>query len=342
MRQKTLGKLFPYLLILPSLIILAGVVFYPIAASLLRSFQLEEGGWGLDNYIYFFTDPIQRKNILYTLQIVIVTVVLAIGISYFLAIYLRFSNSWASRMIGRLYLLPRFIPGLVAVNGMITVIRDSGLINRISRLLGMNLQLGLMYNGKGIVLMNLWFNIPFATMLMAAALSKIPDSTIEAARDAGAERFRILRQMILPLTYRDLFVAATFVFMSNISSFTTPYLMDGNNPQMMGISLYTQFNNGHYEKAAALSVIMFLFSVLSAAVYVYTNMKKMNGRKEMADFRKEGQPCPIAHRGCMEAGPENSLTAFEEAAALGAGGVEMDVRGTGRKAGGVSRCRCRG
>ena len=52
------------------------------------------------------------------------------------------------------------------------------------------------------------------------------------------------------------------------SSFTTPYLMDGNNPQMMGISLYTQFNNGHYEKAAALSVIMFLFSVLSAIVYV--------------------------------------------------------------------------
>ena len=66
------------------------------------------------------------------------------------------------------------------------VIRDSGLINRISQLLGMNLQLGLMYNGKGIVLMNLWFNIPFATMLMAAALSKIPDSTIEAARDAGS------------------------------------------------------------------------------------------------------------------------------------------------------------
>ena len=248
-----------------------GVVFYPIAASLLRSFQLEEGGWGLDNYVYFFTDKIQRNNIIYTLQVVIITVVLAIGISYFLAIYLRFSNTWVSRMIGRLYLLPRFIPGLVAVNGMITVIRDSGLINRISRLLGMNLQLGLMYNGKGIVLMNLWFNIPFATMLMAAALSKIPNSTIEAARDAGADRFRILKQMILPLTYRDIFVAATFVFMSNISSFTTPYLMDGNNPQMMGISLYTQFNNGHYEKAAALSVIMFLFSVLSAIVYVYTN-----------------------------------------------------------------------
>ena len=48
----------------------------------------------------------------------------------------------------------------------------------------------------------------------------------------------------------------------------------------------------------------------------------------MDEFSNRRPPCPIAHRGCMEAGPENSLTAFEEAAALGAGGVEMDVRRT--------------
>ena len=280
MKNTTFQKILPYLLILPSIIIMATVIFYPILVSLLRSFQLEEGGWGLDNYAFFFTDRIQRGNIIYTLEVVMATVVLAIGISYFLAIYLRFSDSFVSRMIGHLYLLPRFIPGMVAVNGMITVIRDSGLINRISQLFGWNLKLGLMYNGKGIVLMNLWFNIPFATMLLAAAMSKIQNPIIEAARDAGAGKLRILKDMILPMTYRDVFVAATFVFMSNISSFTTPYLMDGTNPQMMGIALYNQFNNTHYEKAAALSVIMFLFSVLSAAVYVYTNMKESDWEKQ--------------------------------------------------------------
>lgn len=279
MKDSKLAKFLPYLLILPSMILMAGVIFYPIIASLVRSFQREDGGYGLDNYIYFFTDEIQRGNILYTLKIVVITVVLAIGISYLLAIYLRFSDTWASRVIGKLYLLPRFIPGLVAVNGMITVIRDSGLLNRISQMFGLDLQLGLMYNEKGIILMNLWFNIPFATMLLAASLSKIQSSTIEAARDAGAGRLKILKTMILPLTYRDLFVAATFVFMSNISSFTTPYLMGGNNPQMLGISLYTQFNNGHYEKAAALSVIMFIFSSVSAVVYVYTNMKENEWEK---------------------------------------------------------------
>lgn len=51
----------------------------------------------------------------------------------------------------------------------------------------------------------------------------------------------------------------------------------------------------------------------------------------MADFRKEGRPCPIAHRGCMEAGPENSLTAFEEAAALGAEAWKWTSADQGRK-----------
>ncbi len=274
MKNNKMQKILPYLMILPSLLILAGVVFYPIIISVLRSLQVPGGGYGLDNYIYFFTDRVQSGNILYTLKVVIITVILAIAVSYLLAIYLRFSNTAVSQAIGRLYILPRFIPGLVAVNGMITIIRDSGLINRISQAFGGNLKLGLMYNEKGVILMNLWFNIPFATMLLSSALSAIPDSAIEAAKDAGANKIQLLFKMILPLSYKNIFVTATFVFMSNIGSFTTPYLLDGTNPQMLGISLFNQFNNGNYEKAAALSVIIFLLSAVSAMVYIYTNLKK--------------------------------------------------------------------
>ena len=259
--------------------IMVTVIFYPIAVSLLRSFQLEEGGWGPDNYIFFFIDRIQRGNILYTLEIVMATVVLAIGISYFLAIYLRFSDSVVSRAIGHLYLLPRFIPGMVAVNGMITVIRDSGLINRISQLFGLNIKLGLMYNGKGIVLMNLWFNIPFATMLLVAAMSKIHNPVIEAARDAGAGKLRILKDMIIPMTYRDVFVAATFVFMSNISSFTTPYLMDGTNPQMMGIALYNQFNNFQTGVLSISSIVYFLTLICLCLFFTVKSIEKRRWSK---------------------------------------------------------------
>ena len=259
----------------PSMILLLVFIVYPIIANIVRSFRVPGGeGFSLENYSYFFTDRIQRANTLYTLYIVIVTVLLAVLLAFGLALYLRFSHSRAARILQRLYILPRFIPGLVAVNGMITVIRDSGLINRIGQLFGQNWTLGLMYDACGIITMNLWFNLPFAALLLSSALSGIPDSTIEAARDVGAGPLTILRSMILPLSVRDLLIAATFVFMSNLGSFTTPYLMGSTHPQMLGISLFAQFNNGRYERAAALSVIMFVLSGMSAATYIYTNLKR--------------------------------------------------------------------
>lgn len=268
-------NILPYLMLLPSVLIMAVVVIYPILSCVADSFVEENGSqYGLGNYTYFFQDPAQLNNILYTLKIVILTVVFSITVAYFLAIYLRFSNTAVSRMIGRLYMVPRFVPGLVAVNSIITFIRDSGFLNRVSHQFGADWKLGLMYNESGIILMNIWFNIPFATMILAASLANINDSEIEAARDVGAGRARILTKMILPLTYKDLFVTATFVFMSNISSFTTPYLMGTAYPSMMGVSLYTLYNNQHYGLAAALSVIMFLLSSISAVVYIYVNMRE--------------------------------------------------------------------
>lgn len=275
MDRERQNKILPYLMLMPAMAVMAIVVIYPIFSCIVTSFTQEEvGGFGFENYLYFLADPLQLTNIGYTLAIVLVTVVLAVGIAYLLAIYLRFSNSLVSRWIGKLYLLPRFIPGLVAVNGMITIISNSGLLNRLSRLFGADWQLGLMYDAKGIVLMNLWFNIPFATMLMGAAMSAINNSEIEAARDVGAGKLRIFWKIILPLTYRDIFVSATFVFMGNISSFTTPYLMGGNHPTMMGVTMYNLYGNQHFGRSAALSVIMFILSALSAVMYIYVNMRK--------------------------------------------------------------------
>jgi ABC-type spermidine/putrescine transport system, permease component I len=278
-RKNVQQRLLAYSFITPALLITLGVVAYPILNVIVRSFQTEDG-YGLDHYIYLFTNPIALENLFYTLYICIVTVVLAIAVAYGLALFMRFSNSRVSKTIGALYLLPRFIPGLVAVNAMITVIRDSGLLNRIALTFGYDFKPGLMFNDKGIILMNLWFNIPFATMLILAGLSNIPDSVIDSARDVGASRRVLFTKMIVPLTMKDVMIAATFIFMSNVGSFTTPYLMGSTSPQMIGVSLFTQFNNLNYGYAAALSVVMFLLCSVSAAVYIITNMRDKAWEKQ--------------------------------------------------------------
>ncbi|HAZ0949581.1 TPA: ABC transporter permease subunit, partial [Enterococcus faecium] len=133
---------------------------------------------------------------------------------------------------------------------------------------------------RGIILMNLWFNIPFVTLLILAGLSAIRNASIEAAKDIGASKWQIFLKVILPNTYKDIVVAMTFVFMGNVGSFTTPFLMGGNHPKMLGIALYDQFNSYmDYERTSALSVIMFLICSVSAVVYIVTNLKKEQARR---------------------------------------------------------------
>lgn len=275
MVKKSKRMFWAYALVLPAFAVVMLIVAYPILATVFKSFTSAEGGFTLENYQYFFTNKLELNNILFTLYIVILTVVIAIVVAYALALYLRFVKSPISRMIGGLYLLPRFVPSLVAVYAMMVIVKDSGVLNRISQLFGNNFKPGLMFNPNGMIVMNLWFNIPFAALIITSALSAIPDSVIEGARDVGASKWRVFLSMILPLSYKDVLTAATFVFMSNVGSFTTPYLMMGSTtPKMLGIDLFEQFNMYmDYNKTAALSVIMFLICSVSAGVYIYTNLK---------------------------------------------------------------------
>lgn len=276
-------NLFIALMLAPSLLLALGIIIYPIINTVIRSFQSrEDGSFTLEHYIFIFTDRMSIDNIVYTMWIVVITVVGAMVISYMLALYLRFTDSGISKFIGTIYLLPRFVPNLVAVYAMITIIRDSGFLNRVSQIFGYNFKPGLMYNAKGIILMNLWFNIAFAAMIIVAALSAIPDSVVESARDAGAGKLTVFFKMILPLSFKDVMIAMTFIFMSNVSSFTTPYVMGGSNPIMLGIYLRKQFSEySNYELTAALSVVMFLFSSVSAAIYIYTNLKEKEWEKAL-------------------------------------------------------------
>ena len=281
MIKKSKKMLAAYGMVLPAFLVVMAVVAWPILEAVKQSFtHPDTGTFTLENYKFFFTTPNEIRNLLYTLYVVLVTVFLAIVIAYLLAMYLRFVKSPISRAIGNLYLVPRFVPGLVAVYAMITIIRDSGLINRISQLFGADVELGMMYHASGMITMNLWFNIPFAALMITAGLGAIPDSVIEGARDVGPNRWKVFTSMVLPLSIKDVVIAGTFVFMSNVGSFTTPYLMGGNSPKMLGISLFDQFNKyQRYERAAALSVIIFLICSVSAGVYIYTNLKEKEWEK---------------------------------------------------------------
>jgi ABC-type spermidine/putrescine transport system permease subunit I len=264
----------PYLMVFPAVALMALVVVYPIFDTVVRSFRSPQGGWSLENYRYFFTSPESREGLFFTLAEALITVFFGMAASFLLALYLRFSKSPIAGLIGRLYLLPRFIPGIAAVYAVMNMIRDSGFIHRLLLALGITYKPGMLFDIKGIVVCNLWFTIPFTTMLLSAALSKVEDSYIESARDAGFPRLSIFYRIIMPIAGKDMTMAAVFILMGQIGSFTIPYLTGPNNPKMLGIMLYQQAGVYlDYGRAAALSVLMFLLCLGGVVIYIKALMK---------------------------------------------------------------------
>nr|WP_026293747.1 ABC transporter permease subunit [Saccharibacillus kuerlensis] len=268
MSPETKQSLLGLAMVLPSFAILLVVVIIPIIQSFFLSLSNGEGGYDLSRYTYLFTDKGMRSNIIFTLRVTVITCVLVMLVSYSLAIYMRFNQGPIVNLIRKTYMIPLFIPGVIATYGLINLLGNHGWLARLIGLVGLELP-RIIFDQKGIIIANLWFNIPFTTMLLSSALAGIPSSVIESAKDVGVGRLTLFTKFIFPLSYKTFLVAITFVFMGVIGSFTAPYLIGPNSPQMLGVSMQQVFSVfQEREQAAAIAFFSFLLCSVLGAFYI--------------------------------------------------------------------------
>ncbi|NUU79273.1 ABC transporter permease [Paenibacillus xylanilyticus] len=255
-------------MVLPSFAILLIVVIIPIVQSFIMSLSNGSGGYDLSRYTYLFSDKGMRNNIVFTLRVTAITCVAVMLVSYTLAIYMRFNQGPIVNLIRKTYMIPLFIPGVIATYGLINLLGNHGWLARMLEVVGITLP-RIIFDEKGIIIANLWFNIPFTTMLLSSALSGIPSSVIESAKDVGVGRLTLFTRFIFPLSYKTFLVALTFVFMGVIGSFTAPYLIGANSPQMLGVSMQQVFSVfQEREQAAAIAFFSFLLCSVLGAFYI--------------------------------------------------------------------------
>lgn len=263
-------------MVIPSFAILLAVVIIPIIQSLFMSLSNGAGGYDLSRYQLLFTDKGLRANILFTLRITLITCAFVLLISYVLAVYMRFNKGPIVELIRKTYMIPLFIPGVIATYGLINLLGNHGWLARWLDGTGLVLP-RIIFDEKGIIIANLWFNIPFTTMLLSSALAGIPASVIESAKDVGAGKLQLFTRFVFPLTYKTFLVALTFVFMGVIGSFTAPFLLGANSPQMLGVSMQQVFSVfQEREQAAAMAFFSFLLCSVLGAFYIRSMAREEN------------------------------------------------------------------
>jgi ABC-type sugar transport system permease subunit len=199
---------------LPTLITLALVLAYPIFYAAYLSFHkvaladLRRGVFpfvGFDNYRRIFADPLFLLSLKNTLLFSAVSVGAEIVLAVAIALLISERSVWTGRATRVLILLPYAVPPIA--NGQIWAFLysfDFGFLNRILFALGI-IETPINWTGDpktalfALTVPYIWRTLPFAILLIHAALEGIAPELYEAAEIDGTTAWQRFRHVTLPL-----------------------------------------------------------------------------------------------------------------------------------------------
>jgi multiple sugar transport system permease protein len=277
------GALAGWLLLSPALVLLGGLVVFPIVYNIWLSlfdkhaFLPVQAFVGLKHYVYFASDEqfwsSFRYGCIYAGSTLVLQILLGIPAALLLNEAFRGRN-----LLRGVVLFPYMIPTIVAVILWKWLLNDSyGLVNHLLVAIGLVRAplpwLGKDYIMASLVFTSVWQFFPFVVITYLARLQTIPPELYEAATVDGAGAWRRFRHVTLPQTKTVLFVIVLLRSIFMFTKFDTVWLMAGEggvSRYVRTLPVYAYARSFTYLQAgmgAALAVIMFLMLVAASAVY---------------------------------------------------------------------------
>jgi multiple sugar transport system permease protein len=278
-RQQLTG----FLVVLPALALILGLIVYPVAYSIWlsllekHSFFPQQKFIGLENYIYLWSDEEFWTSlwlgVLYSFWTILFQLILGVAAALIL------NESFAGRGLVRgIVLFPYMIPTIVAVILWKWLLNDTyGVVNYWLFALGIVRDpiswLGTDHIMFSTIVMSVWQFFPFVLLSILARLQTIPEELYEAAKVDGASAVRRFTHVTLPQIRGILFVVILLRSIWMFTKFDTVWLMGegaGAGRYIRTLPVYAYMRTLTYYQAglgAAIAVIMFAILVVTTVIY---------------------------------------------------------------------------
>jgi putative spermidine/putrescine transport system permease protein len=242
-----LAPLTPLAFLLPALLLtgllVAGLV--PLLDASLRpldraTFRLSET-WALINYATLAARPVYAWIALKTFGgaviVTVITLVLAFPYAWTMV---RTRRPWVRKLLLVALFLPFFIGQVVRAYGWLIVLGKQGLLNATLAALGLP-SVSILYTYPGVLLGLVQYMLPFAVLMLAPALTAVPEEVELASASLGARPGATFRRIVLPLARPGLVAAAVVVFTLTLTDFAMPEIMGGGGNDFIASAVYDAF-----------------------------------------------------------------------------------------------------
>lgn len=207
-------------------LVLAGVLLVmvglPLWALLAKGFEDRDGKFiGLANYASYFSTPALFQSALNSFQVASITTVIVVPLAFLYAYALTRTVLPMRWLFQGISLIPIFAPSLLPGIALIYLFGTQGFFKA---LLGG----GSIYGIDGIVIAQVFYCFPHATLILTTALATADARLYEAADVLGTSKRRIFFTVTLPGAKYGLISAALVVFTLVMTDFGIAKVIGGN------------------------------------------------------------------------------------------------------------------
>ncbi len=259
-----------YLLVAPALAVIAAFFVFPLLLSAVLAFRTKGGDFTFEHFAKAW--DLYRTDLIFTIGICLLSTVIIAVVAVAIAGYLTLGeNPRAVAILRWLYRWPLFIPFIVTGQVMRTFLAKNGMLNHV--LIGSGLieplQAQSLLDWRGIVVAFVWKQAPFVTLLVAGAMASLETQHVEAARNLGAPRLRVLWDIVLPQVRGTLLVGLVLSFVTMLSVLSVPLMINPNSPTMITVDIAYRISTlSDYAVANALCLMSLVVAAAGAWFYL--------------------------------------------------------------------------
>jgi alpha-glucoside transport system permease protein len=261
----------PWLWLLPTLVLLAAFLVFPVINTIVMSLQNADstGFVGLSNYAKVFTDTDNlsalKNNLLWLVFFTLGTIVFGLLIAVLTdrvryesaakaLIFIPMAISFVAAGIIWKFMFEFHPAGEIqvgTVNALLTAVNPhfqpkAWLVDRAT-------------NNPALIAVGIWMWTGFAMVIISAALKAIPVDVIEAAKIDGATELQVFFKVTLPLVGPTLGFVATTLMINVLKVFDIVYVMTNGNlgTDVIANRMYkAMFNYHDFGVASAIAVFL--------------------------------------------------------------------------------------
>lgn len=232
-------------------------------------------------HIRLFLTPVYLKVIFSSLLLAFANALICFLIAYPLAYFLAFIGKRYKNLFLFLLIVPFWTNFLLHVYAWFFVLERHGFLNNILLSLGIiQAPIHFLNSLFAIMVMMVYYYLPFMVLPIYASLERFNFSLIEASLDLGASWFATFRRILLPLTLQGIRAGFFLVFIPSFGEFAIPELMGGDRKIFVGnvVSQYI-LSEGTGSLGAAFTLVSGII-LLIVAIGAYFLMNRLITRKE--------------------------------------------------------------